>query len=229
MIVATVNGQDGRRVPVCKRRIVRLWLPAATGTTPDGAIPEGAVSEGTVSEGAVSEGAVSEGTGGVADPADPVGHAVLAEAVGLAGQVADYLAWQAASLEYLPSGMSEPAVMGFLSMVGTDILGAYQLAKSLQASLTAVERSGSPDAGGLRDALPEHRRRLEGLLAFAHLARDGTNQHLVADEAECRATQARLAATCADLTKLLALLGRLGRPAWPTPPHHRSNVFGGQP
>jgi hypothetical protein len=217
MIVATVSGQDGRRVPVFKRRIVRMQVPAAVDAT---AVDTGAVD--TTANGAGPDSAVSS-----AGPAD------LAEAVRLAGRVADYLTWQATSLENLPRGLCELVVMGFRSVVGTDIPGAHGFVMSLQASLQAVARrprqSGSPDADDLRNALPEHRRRLEGLLAFGHLAADGTRQGLVPDEAEGRATLARLAVIVADVTALLAVLDQLERPARPAPPYHRATVFEEEP
>ena len=205
MIVATLTGPDGRRVPVCKRRIVRMWVAAdAPGTL------------------ASSAGLAA---GEVALPvADPVARAIgeadaadLADAIRFAGRVADYLAWQASSLEHLPQGMSELALMGFRSVVGTDIGGTYRQVRSLQADLRAVASREQGADARLREALPEHRRRLEGLLAFGQLAADGANRGLVPDEADRKATRARLNAIGADLTKLLALLDRLERPARPDP------------
>lgn len=183
MIVATLTGPEAKGVPVCKRRTVRLW----TGLDPselDQAEPSAA---------------------GVAGRHDPE---VLAEAIRFAGQVAQYLAWQVSSLENLPQGMSELALMGFRSLVGADLASTFLRVKSLQTDLEAAARSSSGQAA-LAEALPEHRRRLEGLLAFGQLAADGTNRGLVLEEADRRATRARLQSVSNDLTALLGLIEKL--------------------
>jgi hypothetical protein len=133
---------------------------------------------------------------------------VIAEAIRFAGHVAEYLAWQVSSLESLPQGMSELALMGFRSLVGADLAGTYLRVKSLPAELKAAGRSSSGQAA-LAEELPEHRRRLEGMLAFGQLAADGTNRGLVLEEADRRATRVRLQAVCNDLTALLGLLEKL--------------------
>jgi hypothetical protein len=183
MIVATLTGPEAKDIPVCKRRTVRLW----TGLDPSGldhAEPSAA---------------------GVAERHDPE---VLAEAIRFAGQVAQYLAWQVSSLENLPPGMSELASMGFRSLVGADLASTFLHVKELQTDLKAAARSSSEQAA-LAEALPGHRRRLEGLLAFGQLAADGTNRGLVLDEVDRRATRAHLQSVSNDLTALLGLLEKL--------------------
>lgn len=191
MIVATLSGPDGRRVPVCKRRTVRMWV----GDDPPSDRPHPA-------------------SGPVPREADAADPGVLAQAIRCSKRVADFLTWQVSSLEDLPQGMSELALMGFRSVVGTDMAGTCRHVKELRAGLRAAA-SGKPGAQArLRKVLPEHRRRLEGLLAFGQLAADGaTNRGLVQDEADRRATRVRLDALGASTTELLALLGRLERPA----------------
>jgi hypothetical protein len=216
MIVATLTGQDGRRVPVFKRRIVRMWVPALDGTGLNGTALSGTALNGTALSGTALNGTARTAcSAGLAD-------LEMAEAIRLAGQVADFLARHASSLESLPRGMSELAIMGFRSIVGTDAFGAFRLVKSLQAGLTAAarphEQSGSTDADSLWEALPGHRRRLEGVLAFVHMANDRADQGLLGDEAQRRSTRADLAATSADLTELLALIDQLERPADPAAP-----------
>jgi hypothetical protein len=183
MIVATLTGPGEAKVPVQKRRTVRMWAGLDAGGL-DPAEPFAAR------------------TGQRPDPE------VIAEAIRFSGQVAEYLAWQVSSLESLPGGMSELALMGFRSLVGADLAGTYLRVKSLPAELKAARRSSSGQAA-LAQALPEHRRRLEGMLAFGQLAADGTNRGLVLEEADRRATRARLHAVCNDLTALLGLLEKL--------------------
>jgi hypothetical protein len=191
MIIATLTGPEAKGVPVAKRRTVRLRAGLDTG----GFEP--------------AEPAAS----GVARRHDPE---VLAEAIRFAGQVAQYLAWQVSSLENLPPGLSELALMGFRSLVGADLASTYLRVKSLQTDLEAAARSSSGQAA-LARALPDHRRRLEGLLAFGQLAADGTNRGLVLDEADRRATRARLQSVSNDLTALLGLIEKLelGQPPGP--------------
>ncbi|HET7014470.1 MAG TPA: hypothetical protein VFI65_11200 [Streptosporangiaceae bacterium] len=183
MIVATLTGPEAKAVPVCKRRTVRLW----TGLDPSGLGP------------------AQPSSSGVAQRHDPE---VLAEAIRFAGQVAQYLAWQVSSLENLPPGMSELALMGFRSLVGADLASTFLHVKALQTDLKAAARSSSGQAA-LAEALPEHRRRLEGLLAFGQLAADGTNRGLVLEEADRRATRAHLQSVSNDLTALLGLIEKL--------------------
>jgi hypothetical protein len=188
MIVATLTGPEAKAVPVCKRRTVRLWA----GLEPSGLDPAEPSASGTVA----------------VQRHDPE---VLAEAIRFAGQVAQYLAWQVSSLENLPQGMSELALMGFRSLVGADLASTFLRVKSLQTDLEAAARSSSGQAA-LAQALPEHRRRLEGLLAFGQLAADGTNRGLVLEEADRRATRARLQSVSNDLIALLGLVEKLEQP-----------------
>jgi hypothetical protein len=185
MIVATLTGTDGQKVPVQKRRTVRMWVDA----------PEEEDSSGPAG-------------GPAAWTPDPTG---LAEAVRLAERVADYLTWQGRSLGYLPEGMAELALMGFRSVVGTDLAGTGTQVGSLLAGLRAMAGGETGAGAALRQALPEHRRHLEGLLAFGQIAVDGQTRLLVPDEASRTATGERLGAAAADLTALLAFLERLER------------------
>ena len=101
--------------------------------------------------------------------------------------------------------------MGFRSLVGADLASTFLRVKSLQTDLEAAARSSSGQAA-LAQALPEHRRRLEGLLAFGQLAADGTNRGLVLEEADRRATRARLQSVSNDLIALLGLVEKLEQP-----------------
>ncbi len=191
MIIATITGSDGQRVPVCKRRTVRMWAAA----------PELQTAPPGVARSPRRQPA------GVADPAG------LADAIRFAGQVADFLAWQVSSLDDLPQGMSELALMGFRSVVGSDLADTCRQVKALRADLRAAAGDGGPASDALSQALPGHRRRLEGLLAFGQLAAEGADRGLVPDEADRKATRARLTGLGNDLTVLLALLDRLERHA----------------
>ncbi len=190
MIVAVLSGPDGRRVPVQKRRTVQMW--AGTDAPPEDPVAPAARS-----------------TPRRADPA------VLAEALRLAARVAEYLTWQVESLEHLPDGMADLARMGFRSVVGTDLADTYPWLRSLQSDLRALT-DGAPGAEvAVPAALPEHRRHLEGLLAFGQLAIDGANRFEALDEPGRAVTRDHLTAVGVDLAELLALLGRLERPDRP--------------
>ncbi|WP_432994611.1 hypothetical protein [Dactylosporangium sp. CA-233914] len=182
MIVATLIGPDGGKVPVQKRRTVRMWADEGDEPAPV----------------SIAAAAVS------ADPA------LLAEAVTLTERVADYLTWQIRSLGHLPAGMADLALMGFRSVVGTDLAGAGEQVGNLLAALRAGA-AGEPGAA----ALPEYRRLLEGLLAFGQIAVDGQTRLLVPDEASRVATRDRLGSVGDDLTALLARLEQLERPDRP--------------
>ncbi|HEY3872218.1 MAG TPA: hypothetical protein VGM10_27905 [Actinocrinis sp.] len=199
MIIATLTGPDGRRVPVQKRRIVRMW--ADTGVAEEEAEPRPADPlPRTIGEVVA------------ADPAAP------AKAIRLAGRVAEHLAWQATSLGHLPQGMSEVALMGFHSVVGADLPDTVRQVESLQAALRAVA-DGEPGAQeALRKALPEHRGRIEGLLAFGQLAADEATRVPSLDSHYRDESRGRLDAVGAALSELLALLGRLERPGRPVGP-----------
>jgi hypothetical protein len=193
MIVATLTGPDGQKVPVQKRRTVRMWA------------------DGTEEE--------SGPAGGLLPPApEPPDPAMLVEAIRLAQRVADHLTWQIRSLEYLPAGMADLALMGFRSVVGTDLPGTVAQVTSLRASLRAMVDGEPGAAARIQAALPEHRRYLEGLLAFGQIAVDGATRLLVPDEPSRTATREHLDAVGADLTELLGLLERLERPARSGPP-----------
>jgi hypothetical protein len=187
MIVATVAGQDGRKVPVQKRRTVRMWVD---GPDDDPGRPPTPSTAGPTSR---------------AEPTD------VAEAIHLTERAADYVGWQIASLRYLPEGMADLALMGYRSVVGTDMAGSSVQIASLLDGLRAVA-AGVPGAdAAVRPELPGHRRHLEGLLAFGQIAVDGQARLLVPDEANHAATRERLNAAGHDITALLAQLERLER------------------
>jgi hypothetical protein len=203
-IIATLTGSDGVPIPVQKRRTVRIWAAAADVPPADPASAE------------PEPEAAAPAEDGAAQRPDP---AALAEAIRLAGRAADYLAWQVASLRDLPQGMSDLALMGFRSVVGTDLAGTYRQVKPLVSGLRAVA-DGVPGAlAGLRATLPEHRRHLEGLLAFGQLAAEGAGRHLAHEHDRRDRTRGHLTEVAADLSALLALLTRLERPAPPEAPH----------
>jgi hypothetical protein len=202
MIVATLTGPDGRKVPVQKRRTVRMWVDDPENPDPGPAAP-GLRSVGSEATGATREGAASQAPG----PA----RAERAQMVQLTERVAEYVAWQIASLRYLPEGMADLALMGYRSVVGTDMAGSGNQIRSLLDGLRAMA-DGVPGAdAAVRPGLPAHRRHLEGLLAFGQIAVDGQARLLVPDEANHTATRERLNAAGHDLTALLALLERLER------------------
>jgi hypothetical protein len=195
MIVATLTGMDGHSVPVQKRRTVRMWADAPA----------------------------EDARGPVAIPAQrspvPAVPAVPAEAIRLAERIADHLTWQIDALRYLPQGMAELALMGFRSVAGHGLADTDTQVRSLLTGLRAMA-DGEPGAdAAVRQALPEHRRCLEGLLAFGQIAVDGQTRLLAPDEADRKATLERLNAVGADLTELLTQLERLERLS-PAPLHH---------
>ena len=202
MIVATLTGPDGRRVPVQKRRTVRMY----TGDEdPWQHLPHQRTA--------------------AAPPAragEPAGSAVdLAEAGRLAGRVADHLTWQVASLQQLPPGMADLAMMGFRSVVGEDLVSTYRHVRSLQSGL----RAAAGGDGAIWPALPDHRRHLEGLLAFGQFAADGADRLLEDNQPGRDVMKDRMRAVRVDLTELLALLDRLAQPASRATDHD----FEGQP
>lgn len=186
MIVATLTGPDGERVPVQKRRLVRMWAGDAEPATEAAAPAAGAV-----------------------DPMLP------GEAAELAERVARYVRQQAASLDSLPAGAADLAVMGFRSMVGADSAEVHRQVRQLRDGLVAVANGAeSPDGGAaalaeLRRGLPEQRRRLEGLLAFGRIAGDEATRLGVRDEPGRKALHGYLEYVRGDLTRLLSLLERL--------------------
>ncbi|MEV0135691.1 hypothetical protein AB0H83_45515 [Dactylosporangium sp. NPDC050688] len=225
MIVATLTGADGRKVPVQKRRTVRMWADDGSGDPARGAAllppragiqappPAGAATEppAAAEPGQPAEAATDATTDAATEPP----AAGLAGAVRLTEQVADYVRWQTWSLSYLPQGMADLAQMGYRSVVGTDLAGTGEQLDVLLSQLRAVDAGGPDAVAALRDALPEHRRHLEGLLAFSRIAVDGQSRLLVPDEASRIATRERLDGAGTDLTELLGLLEPLERPAAP--------------
>jgi hypothetical protein len=184
IIVATMTGADGVPVPVQKRRLVSISASA------DVAVDE------------------------PAEPAEVRPDAAgLAEAVRMAERVADYVRWQTASLERLPQGAAELAMMGFRSTVGTDSAGVYRQVRALRASLQAMVDGDSAAASEVRSALAEHRRHLEGLLAFGQIAVDEATRLGVQDEPRRKALSDYIGAVRADLLTLLELIDRLEGPS----------------
>ena len=202
VIIATLTGGDGRRVPIQKRRAVRIWAGA----------------EGPLEDAVRSAEPAARRTASAVGPADAADAAALAEAIGLAGRVEDDLAWQVASLEKLPQGMSELALMGFRSVVGTDLADTYRQVSPLASDLRAVVEGRPGAQAGLREALPLYRRHLEGLLAFGQIAVDGANRHTALDQGGRDAARSHLTSVGSDLGELLALLDRWERPGRHGPP-----------
>ena len=202
MIVATLAGQDGRKVPVQKRRTVRMWVDDPENPDP-----------GPASPGLTSAGTSEEGRRRLQAPGPA--RAERAQMVQLTERVAEYIAWQIASLRYLPDGMADLALMGYRSVVGTDLAGTSTQIGSLLEGLRAVAAGGPGADAAVRPGLPGHRRHLEGLLAFGQLAVDGQTRLLEPDPANHAATRERLNAAGHDITALLALLERLERPDLP--------------
>ncbi|MFY1632986.1 hypothetical protein ACN27F_06795 [Solwaraspora sp. WMMB335] len=180
MIVATLTGQDGQQVPVQKRRSVRMWADL------DAAAPDTAAT----------------------DPA-AIDPAVLVEAAELAERVSGHVRWQAASLEKLPQGAADLAVMGFRSMVGADSTEVYRQVRALRNGLKAMADGDPAARGALYRQLPAHRRQLEGLLAFGQVAVDEATRLGVRDEPGRRALHDYLVRVRGDLTDLLAVLDRV--------------------
>ncbi|GIG56157.1 hypothetical protein Lfu02_05290 [Longispora fulva] len=180
MIVATVTGADGAQVPVPKRRRVRMSIEAQAGP-----------------------GDAAAGTAGHADPV------ALAEAVRMAERVSEYVRWQTASLEKLPQGAAQLAVMGFRSTVGADSAGVYRQVRALRTGLQAMADGEEGAAGRVGVALAEHRRHLEGLLAFGQIAVDEATRLGVQDEPRRKALSGYIGAVRADLITLLKLIDRL--------------------
>ncbi|GAA1641467.1 hypothetical protein [Catellatospora bangladeshensis] len=189
MIVATVTGADGQRVPVQKRRTVRMFagtqLPAPTAAAIAPARPEPEPAPRPTADGAQ-----------------------LAEALRLTGRVADHLTWQVSSLAHLPQGMADLTLMGFRSVVGADLPGTYRQVKALQAGL----RAAADGDGAVWSRLPEYRRSLEGLLAFGQFAADGADRLLAGDQPGRDIMTDHIRVVRVDLTDLLALLDRLAQP-----------------
>jgi hypothetical protein len=224
-IVAVLVGEDGREVPVHKRRSVRLWVPAPGEdppalTAPAAAPPsQSSPAAGPDGAGAPEAPAASEASAAPETPAAPeaperADPAELGEAVRLAARVCDYLAWQVSWSDYLPEGLAELTLMGFRRFVGSDLPEAHARCQALRSELSAAVTAGGRLSGALRAALPEHRRRLEGLLDFSELAVGGTEGF--ADKPEDAAGRAavhdRLGSFSADVAELRAILGRLEAP-----------------
>jgi hypothetical protein len=144
----------------------------------------------------------------------------LAEALRLTGQVADHLTWQVTSLQALPQGMAELAMMGFHSVVGMDLPSAYRQVRALQSGL----RAAAGGDGAVWAALPDHRRHLEGLLAFGQFAADGADKLLEDNQPGRDVMNDRMHAVRVDLTELLGLLDRIDHPGVPRATDHDCEV-----
>jgi hypothetical protein len=109
-------------------------------------------------------------------------------------------------------------------MVGADSAEVYRRVRSLRAGLQAMVDGEPTAATRVRAALPEHRRHLEGLLAFGQFAMDEAVRLVVPDEPARQGLHDYIHAVRGDLTALLALLERLEasgrRTATPSPPDH---------
>jgi hypothetical protein len=186
MIIAALTGQDGQRVPVQKRRLVRLRIPPLAAQAP----------------------AQAAGPAAAGERVDP---AALAEAIRLVERISKYLSWQVAALQKLPEGMAEAALMGFRSVVGTDPADVNRAIKPLISDLGAAAGGVPGSIFALRAALPGYRRRLEGLLAFGRLAVDGAIRHTSLDEADRDHTRNWLEVVGTDIGALLTLLDLLER------------------
>lgn len=204
MIVATLTGPDGKKVPVQKRRTVRMYAGDDDPFEPPAPVQRAPAAPIVVAAG---NGSGSDAT-------------ALAQAVRLTGRVADHLTWQVTSLQALPQGMAELAMMGFHSVVGMDLPGAYRQVRALQSGLRAA---GDGD-GAIWAALPEHRRHLEGLLAFGQFAADGADKLLEDNQPGRDVMNDRMHAVRVDLTELLGLLDRIDHSSVPRATDHDSEV-----
>ena len=141
--------------------------------------------------------------------------AELTEAVRLAARAADHVQWYSGSLQHLPAGAAEFAMLAFQNLVGADPAVAHEQVLALQASLLAIA-DGDPDATTrFRAAWHRHRSNLEGLLAFGQAASDKEalrrmpDVHAlggVHDEASRKALDDQMGTVGRDLTELLRLL-----------------------
>jgi hypothetical protein len=192
MIVATLTGADGREIPLQKRRLVRMHLD--TGAEVTGA----------------ARSAVP-----TAAPTSPVDRDRLTEAIRLAERVADHVRWLTAHMDPFPQGVAEFALMGFQTMVGADPAETYQQVRTLRAGLAAVIDGDAGAEDRLRALLPEHRRLLEGLLAFGEAAMDESARERLAevpgawsyqDEPTQRAVRNHMQTVRRDISGLLALV-----------------------
>ncbi|HEU5333266.1 MAG TPA: hypothetical protein VFU73_10885 [Actinocrinis sp.] len=236
IIVAVLTGEDGREVPVHKRRSVRMWVPApgesrpALGAATATPRPHGSTSRNTAAQNQAKQDPVTADPDRAEAPAapdpanqaDPAHPAELGEAVRLAGLVCDHVGWQVGWLDHLPESVAELTLKGFRSLVGSDLPDAHTHVNALRTELRAAAAAGGPLSAALRAALPEHRRWLEGLLAFGQLAVGGTERFGdIADEATRASIHDRIGSLRADLAGLLAVLARLEAPGrTPVPADH---------
>jgi hypothetical protein len=234
VIIATLTGPDGARVPIQKRRSVRVWagsedsprdapqdpVPSAGGLAGLAGRRSGAAVGLSGPAGPVgSVGPVGPaGSADPADQADPAETAALTQAMWLSGRARDYLAWQMTSLEHLPPGMAELAQMGFRSVVGTDLPDTFRQIRPLIGDLRAVAEGRPGARTRFREALPRYRRLLEGLLAFGQLAVDGATRQTALDQAGRDASRDHLGTVGDALSELLALLDQWERPERHGPP-----------
>ncbi|HEY8473288.1 MAG TPA: hypothetical protein VIL37_11730 [Natronosporangium sp.] len=233
LIVATLTTADGRQLPVPKRRLVRMDLdlgaepvepalpraaaqPARTRSRPTPIAPADATTEpATAAPAAAPTTTPADRATATPTAADPT----TAQAIRLAGRVADHVRWLTARLEHFPPAVAEFALMGFQSMVGADPAAAYRRVRQLRADLAAPGDDPDPEAPArLQARLPEYRSLLEGLLAFGEAAMDETARDRLPevpgaweyqDEPTQRAVSNHMRTVFGDITGLLRLVERL--------------------
>lgn len=226
IIVAVLTGEDGREIPVHKRRSVRMWVPAPGEEGPAlntaAARPRSSASQDAASDSAA---AASDSTAAGPEAAEAPGAPeqadsdALGEALRLAALVGEHVAWQVGWLDYLPEHISALTLKGFRNLVGSELPDAPTQVNALRTELRTAMAAGSLLSGTLRATLPEHRRWLEGLIAFGQLAVGGTASYGdLADEATRAYIHDRIGSLRADLTGLLAVLSRLEAPRRPPAP-----------
>jgi hypothetical protein len=215
MIVATLTGADGRQVPLQKRRLVRMYLntDAEAAEAARSAIPAArSAIPATAPTGLVDRAGDQPVEAASAD------HDPLTEAIRLAGRVADHVRWLTAHMDRFPQGVAEFALMGFQTMVGADPAETYQQVRTLRAGLAAAIDGDAEAEARLQARLPEHRRLLEGLLAFGEAATDETARERLPevpgawsyqDEPTQLAVRNHMRTVRGDIAGLLALVERL--------------------
>lgn len=210
IIVAVLADEDGREIPVHKRRTVRVWVPAPGEAAPEpSAAPEAATAEKPRSQSSTSRKQSAETPGA----ANPVDADALGEAVRLASLICEHVAWQVGWLDHLPEAVSTLTLKGFRNLVGSELPEAHTQVSALRAELRAAMTAGSLLSGTLRATLPEHRRWLEGLIAFGQLAVEGNDRFGdLVDEATRTYIHERIGSLRTNLTGLLAILSRLEAP-----------------
>ena len=100
--------------------------------------------------------------------------------------------------------------MGFRSLVGTDLAGAFDRISSLQLGLGRWRDGDREQAAAVYHALPSHRQTLEGLLAFGQIAMEEADR-LDLRDAESLGRLHHSVTTARDsIAALLTLLDRIG-------------------